>query len=114
MWDFWLNDYKDELLSSEVVAADKGYQGALRCYTLYKASKGLSLIKSQKQFNFRFGQCRCFVEQSIGRIKKFRIAKDVWRHSLAKHCMVVHVLCGLVNESLQEDPLRKANNFLYQ
>ena len=29
LWDCWLNDYKDELLSSEVVAADKGYQGAL-------------------------------------------------------------------------------------
>lgn len=82
---------------------DKGYQGIRRGYAHRrveiptKASKLHPLSKAEKRENRRLASARIAVEHTIGRVKKYAVIGQTYRHQLADYDDVMRVVCGLVN-----------------
>jgi hypothetical protein len=68
----------------EAVLGDKGYQGEAQLITSFSCPVPIGKIRQP-------------VEHAFARVKKFSYLKQVWRHSLDKHCMAFHVCCEAVN-----------------
>lgn len=87
---------------------DKGYQGIKRGYAHrsvqlpQRASKLHPLSSAQKRENRRLARERVAVEHTIGRIKKYRVIGQTYRHRLTEYDPVMRVVCGLVNLRTQD------------
>lgn len=88
----------------EMRLADKGYVGAEQLYTPFK---GNDLTPQQELWNNCLSSVRILVERMNGRIKNFA-AMQFWRGRNpldGRHQAVFHVICNLVNISIQTNPL---------
>jgi len=99
----WLHDNSYRLLPSEIILADKGYQGNIRIFSPFKDTTDTV----EQEINFRINKVRVIVENSIGRLKKFRAVKEEWRHELGHLNEVFSVCCKLTNMDIQDRPLRR-------
>jgi len=111
-----VHDYKlfhrsgvDRLLPSEYgLRVDKGYQGIRRGYghrsvqIPKRASKLHPLTAAQKRENRRLASERVAVEHTLGRIKKYAVIGQTYRHRLTEYDLVMRVVCGLVNLRTQD------------
>ena len=96
------------LPASMGLRVDKGYQGIKRGYghrrvqIPQRASKLHPLTPAQKRENQRLARERVEVEHTIGRIKKYRVIGQTYRHRLTEYDPVMQVVCGLVNLRTQD------------
>lgn len=111
-----VHDYKlfhrsgvDRVLPAAIaLRVDKGYQGIRRGYEHrsvqipVRASKLHPLTPVQKRENRRLASERVAVEHTIGRIKKYRVIGQTYRHRLTDYDSVMQVVCGLVNLRTQD------------
>ena len=111
-----VHDYKlfhrsgiDRTLPAEYgLRVDKGYQGIKRGYGQrsvqipQRASKLHPLTSAQKRENQRLARERVAIEHTIGRVKKYRVIGQTYRHRLTEYDPVMRVVCGLVNLRTQD------------
>jgi hypothetical protein len=111
-----VHDYKlfhrsavDRALPAEYgLRVDKGYQGIRRDYgdrsvhIPKRASKLHPLTSAQKRENQRLARERVAIEHTIGRVKKYRVIGQTYRHRLTEYDPVMRVVCGLVNLRTQD------------
>jgi hypothetical protein len=93
-----------EVIPKEVeVLADSGYQGAEKLYPdrrirlPIKATKLRPLTDAQKADNRALSKVRVQVEHAIGRLKRFKILSDRFRHRLCLYDEIFDTVAGLVN-----------------
>ena len=85
------------------VLLDSGYQGAEKnhpdriVHLPKKATKLHPLNDAQKEANRRLSQIRVRVEHVIGRMKRFKILSERFRHRLSSYDEIFSVVAGLVN-----------------
>jgi hypothetical protein len=71
-----LSGILDSLGDQEALLGDKGYQGEAQLITSFSCPVPIGKIRQP-------------VEHAFARVKKLGCLKQVWRHSLDKHCMAV-------------------------
>lgn len=87
---------------------DKGYQGIKGGYghrqvqIPVRASKLHPLTRAQKRANHKLARERVAIEHTIGRIKKYQVIGQTYRHQLTEYDPVMRVVCGLVNLRTQD------------
>jgi hypothetical protein len=78
---------------------DTGYEGTDLTRPV-KKKKGKERSKAQKKFNRKISKIRIKAEHAIGRMKRFRIVRDVFRNPLKTHDLYAKNIAGLLNFSL--------------
>ena len=82
---------------------DLGYLGVendfpeLLSYIPNRKKRNLELSKEERYYNNDHAKRRIVIEQTICRLKKYRILNDVFRNKLTKHNKVSDIVSGLVN-----------------
>jgi IS5 family transposase len=80
---------------------DSGYQGLDKTHTAtelpYKKPKGGKLDKEQRQYNTALSRVRVPVENTIRRLKIFRILKETYRNKRKAYGEKFNIVAGLVN-----------------
>lgn len=76
--------------------ADTGYEGTILTRPI-KRKKGKKLTKAQKKYNRKISSIRIKAEHVIARMKKYKIAKDIFRNKLSSHNLYIKNVAGLVN-----------------
>jgi IS5 family transposase len=80
---------------------DSGYQGLDKVHTAtelpYKKPKGGTLDKEQRQYNTALSRVRVPVENTIRRLKIFRILKETYRNKRKAYGQKINIIAGLVN-----------------
>jgi len=85
------------------VNLDRGYEGAEERYPnnkVYKpkrAQRNHPLTLFEKLYNRLINKTRILVEHVIGRVKKFRIAAELYRNRRARHGDYFAIVAGLIN-----------------
>jgi hypothetical protein len=93
----------DSLSPTEILLADKGYQGHPQCLSPFK---GHHLSPQEEALNEVIASVRQLVECVIGRIKSFGVlGKKRFQAALNKHPMVCNVCCQIVNITMQRHPV---------
>ncbi len=83
---------------------DRGYQGAQSVGTgtyvilPIKKKPGGKLTDTQKEYNITHSKIRAYVENTIRRIKTYRIMGCRYRNPLKKYDLANSIVCGLVND----------------
>ena len=75
---------------------DTAYQGTGMTHPV-KRKKGETLSKAQKKFNRKVSKVRIKAEHAICAMKRYRIAKDVYRNRRKDHTLYMKNIAGLVN-----------------
>jgi hypothetical protein len=75
---------------------DTGYIGTT-LKTPHKKPKGGELTTRQKKSNHRLSSKRVSVEHGIGKMKIWRVAKDIYRNHLSGHILMMKNIAGLHN-----------------
>ena len=75
---------------------DTGYQGTDLIHPV-KKKRGKSLSKSQKKYNRKISSLRIVAEHAICKMKRYRIAKEVFRNRRNDHNLHIKNIAGLVN-----------------
>lgn len=94
---------------------DTGYEGhnpeGVVIKQPIKKKKGKELNEEQKEFNLRISKVRVFVEHVMGRVKIFRIVKELIRNTKAGFAdTVMEICCGLHNFIISHRPVN--NNLM--
>jgi len=83
---------------------DNGYQGVKKDYPdlivsiPFKRSRGRpELTRSEKIFNKKQRRVRIKVENTIAKLKKYRVLSDVYRHSLQNYNQTFRFVASIVN-----------------
>lgn len=76
-----------------------------------RGRKGNTLTDEDITWNRKFSQMRVIVENAIGRLKKWRVLKGVYRHLKGERSQldlnnIVTICCALTNRLLSKNPLR--------
>ncbi len=85
---------------------DKGYQGAqkdypnLNLFIPQKANRWHKLTEKDKLQNKLLNKIRVKVEHSILKCKRFKILKDIYRHSLKDYHQRFQIIAGIINFQL--------------
>ena len=85
------------------VVWDKGYVGMEEVYPEFevvvpiKKPKGGVLSDDEREFNRQVSKVRITVENTLCRLKKFRVLKDFFRNPDSSHGQLAGVVSGLVN-----------------
>jgi DDE superfamily endonuclease/Helix-turn-helix of DDE superfamily endonuclease len=85
------------------VVWDTGYVGMEKIYPEFevavpiKKPKGGTLTDEQKEFNRQVSKVRIVVENTLCRVKTFRVLKDFFRNPDSSHGQLAGVVSGLVN-----------------
>lgn len=94
---------KPKLPPNVEIEGDSGYQGMekdfpnLKVKIPIKKPKGRKLTKEQKKYNKKLAKERVVVENSIGKVKRFRIMGDEFRKRLGRYDTISEIICGIVN-----------------
>lgn len=110
VFNFWKTETNFALQMNEKLLGDKGYIGNLEIICPFKKPKNQDLPLNQYIFNKIIGKIRCIVEQTIGRMKHFKVLSSVWRHKLAQHQIVTKLIAKIVNISIETQPIRMVDN----
>ena len=102
MYKDWLQNNLHLLGSVEVLVGDKGYQGCHKILSPFKTP----INNYQLDVNSKINQTRVIVENSIGRLKKFKAVSLEWRHDLSCADIVFRTCCKLTNLDIMDRPLR--------
>ena len=82
---------------------DSAYEGMGKVYTELevvtpqKKPKGGALTDEQRELNRQISKVRIAVENSIRRVKTFKISRDYFRNPVSSHGQLLGVVSGLVN-----------------
>ena len=85
------------------VFGDSAYEGMGKVYTELevvtpqKKPKGGALTDEQRELNQQISEVRIAVENSIRRVKTFKINRDYFRNPVSSHGQLLGVVSGLVN-----------------
>ncbi len=85
---------------------DSAYEGMGKVYTELevvtpkKKPKGGKLTDEQRELNRQISKVRIAVENSIRRVKTFKISRDYFRNPVSAHGQLLGVVSGLVNMRL--------------
>ena len=60
-------------------------------------SKGGALTDEQRELNRQISKVRIAVENSIRRVKTFKVSRDYFRNPVSSHGQLLGVVSGLVN-----------------
>ena len=96
------------LCASELVLADKGYQGHSMCVVPYR---GHGYMKhhghhcAKCNYNFELSSVRIIVERAFSRLKSFRCLSTRWRHALELHNYAFFFIAELCNITNKFQPL---------
>ncbi len=83
---------------------DRGYQGAQSVdagtdvILPIKKKPGGKLTDAEKEYNITHSKIRVYVENTIRRVKTYRIMGDRYRNPLKKYDLANSIVCGLVND----------------
>ena len=102
----------DQLNDDEAMMGDSGFQGIQhthRAVLPYKKPKGGQLTQAQKAHNRRVSPVRVIVENTIGRIKIFRVMAEVYRHPREGYNNIFRIVAALVDRQLRRRPLRSSS-----
>ena len=111
IYNHWLH-LKGFLLSeNERILGDKGYQGCYRVITPKKEPES----DVEREYNSMINKTRVIVENTLGRLKKFKSVALEWRHDLNKESKVFSVCCKLCNLDMCARPIRnKPSSVLFE
>lgn len=82
---------------------DSAYEGMGQVYTElevvtpHKKPRGGALTDEQRELNRQISKVRIAVENSIRRVKTFKVARDYFRNPVSSHGQLLGVVSGLVN-----------------
>ena len=95
--------------------ADKQYwQGiGIRVISPYKRRQNRLFTMEQWAVNHQIGISRVIIENAIGRLKRFGCMKQIWRHQLQYHEIVLKVCLNLANLDIRQRPLRRYHRELH-
>jgi hypothetical protein len=91
---------------------NKGYDGIqndypnLRLTHLFKAHHNHPLEEDQKANNRLVSRYRIVVEHSLAQMNRFQVLSQVYRHSRKGHGRLVRIVAGLVNRSIDMQPIK--------
>lgn len=82
-------------------------------YKPYKKPKNGTLTEEQKQYNKRLSQMRVIVENTIARVKQWKILKGTFRHyhedkGQLDLNQILTVVVALTNRNIRKTPLRRS------
>lgn len=100
-----------QLEADEALMGDLGFQGIQHDHLAilpHKKPKGGLLTDAQKIYNRQISQVRIIVENTIARLKIFRVLAERYRHNRQDHNDIFHIVAVLVNRGLARRPLRSA------
>ena len=100
----------NKLDDDEAMMGDSGFQGIQhghRAVLPHKKPKDGELTKEQKKYNRQVSQIRVVVENSIGQIKIFRVAAEVYRHARESYNGIFQIVAALVSRRIRKRPLRR-------
>jgi hypothetical protein len=86
-----------------IAYVDSGFQGhqdldiPIEVRQTYKAFRNKPLTKEQKQINKVRGRIRVKCEHTIGHMKRYRIANDIYRNPKDKYDDTMNLVAGLTN-----------------
>jgi hypothetical protein len=97
---------------------DTGFQGhnpvGVNSIQPIKKKKGKELGNEEKKYNKKVSKFRVYVEHTIGRVKIFRIVKEVLRNvKIGFEDLVMEICCGLHNFIISHRPINNKKSFLY-
>jgi len=96
----------DALCPITTFLGDKAYIGDVRIRTPVKGKRH-TLTQQQINYNSHFSAARVLIENSIGRLKKFKILKDTYRANLSYHPYITKAIANMVNWNISQfAPLR--------
>lgn len=88
---------------NSVAYVDSGFQGQsdldipIEVRQIQKAFRGKPLSKQDKQINKIRAKIRVKCEHTIGQMKKYRIASEIYRNPKDKYDDTMNLVCGLTN-----------------
>lgn len=100
-----------QLAADEALRGDLGFQGIQHNHLAilpHKKPKGGLLTDAQKAHNRQISQVRVIVENTIARLKIFRVLAERYRHNRQEHNDIFYIVAVLVNRGLARRPLRSA------
>ncbi len=96
----------EKLPRDKPVYLDKGYQGVKKDYPSLKllipkkANRWHKLTETDKTFNKILNKVRVKIEHTILKCKRFKILKQVYRHSLKDYHRRFQIIAGIINFQL--------------
>lgn len=105
---FQLTKVGKRLPRDKLIYLDKGYQGvkkdypSLNLFIPRKGNRWYKLSLEDKIYNKNLNKIRIKVEHSILKCKRFKILKQIYRHSLKNYSKRFQIIAGLVNLKIQE------------
>lgn len=94
------------LAMDEEILADLGYAGLERAIVPFKRAPGRPLTPGQEAFNATHSFARSIIEHFWGRVKTFAGPREVWRHALDMHPLMMNAAVNLTNAWIRMEPLR--------
>jgi transposase len=91
---------------------DSGYQGMQddmpeRSVALpYRATRGHPLTPEQKLHNHELSRIRIVVENTLARMKVFRVLRDAFRHAIELYDSIILAIVGIVNRRMDKQLAR--------
>ena len=80
---------------------DSGYQGIDKVHSNaefpYKSTKNKPLDAEEKTYNFALSRLRVLAENSIGKLKVFKILSDRYRNKRKRYNLKFNIISGIVN-----------------